>query len=77
MRVVRAIYERYWLAEHMGNNFIMSELRSGDAGHSDRDVGSNWLSLVGAAECSVADMDALDPRTLSSSPGDREAVSLH
>ncbi len=39
------------------------DLHLTDAGGSDRGVGSNWLSSVGAAKSAVAAVAAVDPQT--------------
>jgi len=38
-------------------------------------MGGRWLSVVGAAEGSIAGVDALDPQTLSLAGGDRQAIA--
>lgn len=53
----------------------LSELRPGNSGGADQGVGGGWLSVVGAIEGVVAWLDALDPQTLWSATGGRQAVA--
>jgi hypothetical protein len=52
-----------------------SELRPGSRGGADGGMGGGGLSLVGAAEGATALLDALDPQTLWSAAGNREAAA--
>jgi len=51
------------------------ELWPAHTGRADGGMGGSGLPLVGAAEGAVAGLAALDPQTLSSAAGGREAVA--
>ncbi len=53
-----------------------AELQPPNPVHSDGGLGGRWLSLVGAAESAVTDLDALGAQAVSGEPGDRTAVAV-